>query len=156
MIALLKGSLRPAKVGALHNGGDGRNEIPLSSPRYVVVPPRQVSSADGESVNGHRRNILYLKYMPSRGLSVSSWISTSCQPHNLSKTSLEGTLKGGQHRGRKRKYWTDNVKEETSLLMPELLTRASAEKTRTRISAVSSLMSPRRPNRSRDRGTKVN
>ena len=46
---------------------------------------------------------------------------------SLSKTILQGTLEGGQRRGRKRKCWMDNLKEWTSLPMPELL--ASAQKT---------------------------
>ena len=46
--------------------------------------------------------------------------------------------------------WMDNTKEWTSLLVPELLTRASCRKDRKRISAESSLMFPRRLKRSRD------
>ena len=45
----------------------------------------------------------------------------------------------------------DNIKEWTSLPMPELLTKPSCIKDWKRISAESSLMSPRQPNRSRDR-----
>ena len=69
---------------------------------------------------------------------------------SLSQTILHGTLEGGQRYGRQRKCWMDNIKEWTSLPMPEMLTRASCRKDWRRISAESSLMSPRRPNRSRD------
>ena len=44
----------------------------------------------------------------------------------------------------------DNIKEWTSLPMPELLTWAFCRKDWKRISAESALMSPRRPNLSRD------
>ena len=72
---------------------------------------------------------------------------------SLSKTIPQGTAEGGRRRGRQRKWWMDNIKELTSLPMPELLTRASCRKDWKRISAESSLMPPslpRRPNRSRD------
>ena len=45
--------------------------------------------------------------------------------------------------------WIDNIKEWTFLSMQELLTRASCGKGWNRISAKSSFMSPRRPDRSR-------
>ena len=41
------------------------------------------------------------------------------------------------------KFWMDNIKEWTSLPMPELLTTASCRKGRRRISAESFLMFPR-------------
>ena len=49
-----------------------------------------------------------------------------------------------------RKCWMDNIKEWTSLPMPELLIRASFRKDWKRISFQSSLMSPRWPNQSKD------
>ena len=47
---------------------------------------------------------------------------------SLSKTTLQGTLEGGRCCGRQRKCWMDSIKEWTSLLMPELLTRAFCRK----------------------------
>ena len=71
----------------------------------------------------------------------------ACHTHDsLSKTILQGTLEGGRRRGRQRKCWLDNVKEWISLPIPELLTRASCRNDWKRISAESSIMSPRRPN----------
>ena len=71
--------------------------------------------------------------------------------HNsLSKIIFQGTLEGRRRRGRHRKCWMDNIREWTSLPMPDLLTRASSRKDWKRISAESSIMSPRRLNRSRD------
>ena len=71
--------------------------------------------------------------------------------HNsLSKTTLQGTLEGGRRHGRQKQCWMDKVKEWTSLLMPELLTTAFCRKDWKGISAESSVMFPRRPNRSRD------
>ena len=52
--------------------------------------------------------------------------------------------------GWQRKCWMDNIKDWTSLPMPELLTTASCRKDWKRISAESPLVSPRRPNRPRD------
>ena len=46
------------------------------------------------------------------------------------KPSLRTPLEGGRRRGQQRKCWMDNIKEWTSLPMPELLTTASCrEKT---------------------------
>ena len=59
---------------------------------------------------------------------------------SLPKTILQGTLEGGRRRGRQKKCWIDNIKEWTSLPMPELPTRASCRKDWKRISAESSLM----------------
>ena len=44
------------------------------------------------------------------------------------KTTRQGTLEGGQRSGQQRKCLVDNIKEWTSLPMPELLTRASSRK----------------------------
>ena len=51
-------------------------------------------------------------------------------------------LEGGRRCGWKRKCYTDNTKEWTSLRIPELLTRTSCRKDWKRISAESSFMSP--------------
>ena len=62
---------------------------------------------------------------------------------SLSKTILQGTLEGGRRRGREKKCWMDNVKEWTSLPMPELLTRASCRKDWKRICLLYTSPSPR-------------
>ena len=62
---------------------------------------------------------------------------------------LQGTLEGGWCCCWQRKCWMDNIKERTSLPMPELFTRASCRKDWKRISALS-LMSHWWPNQSRD------
>ena len=75
---------------------------------------------------------------------------TSHDSLSKSKTILQGTLEGGRRCGQQRKCWMANIKEWTSLPMPDLLTTASCRKDWNRISAELSLMSPWRPNRSRD------
>ena len=59
----------------------------------------------------------------------------TCQAH-LSKTILLGTLEDGWHCSWQRKYWMDNLKERTSLSMPEVLTVASCRNHGERISAI--------------------
>ena len=76
-----------------------------------------------------------------------AWFGHVTQRDSLSNPILQGTLVSGRRCGRQRKCWTDNTKEWTSLPMPELLTRTSCKKDWMRISAESSLMSPRRPYR---------
>ena len=80
-----------------------------------------------------------------------AWFGHPTRHDSLSKTILRGTLKGGRRRGRQIKCWMDNIKEWNFLPMPELLIRASCRNDWKRVPAESSLMSPRRPNRSRDR-----
>ena len=77
-----------------------------------------------------------------------AWSGHVTRHDSLSKPIFHGTLEGGRRRGRQRKCWMDNIKEWTSLLILELLTMASFRKDWKRISAESSLVSPRRPNRS--------
>ena len=79
-----------------------------------------------------------------------AWFGHVTRHDSLSKTILHGTMEGGRRCGRQRKCWMDNIKEWTYLPMLELLTRTSCERDWKRISAESSLMSPRRSNRSRD------
>ena len=69
---------------------------------------------------------------------------------SVSKTILQGCLEGGWCHGWQRKCWMDNIKEWTSLPMPELLTRASCKKDWKRISTKSFLMSVWWPDLSRD------
>ena len=81
-----------------------------------------------------------------------TWLGHVLRQDSLSKTIIHGTLEGGRRRDRQRKCWMDNIKVWTSLPMPERLTGASCRKKRLEgISAESSFMSPRRPNRSNER-----
>jgi exonuclease III len=79
-----------------------------------------------------------------------AWFGHVTRHDSLCKTILQGTLEGARRRGRQRKSWTDNVKEWTSLPMDELLTTAHNRPEWRRTAVSSSLMSPRRPDRSRD------
>ena len=79
-----------------------------------------------------------------------AWFRHVTRHDSLSKTILQGTLEGGRRRGRQRKCCMDNIKEWTSLPMPELPTRACCRKDWKRISVESSRVSLRRSNRSKD------
>ena len=79
-----------------------------------------------------------------------AWFGQVTRYDSLSKTILRGTLEKGRRRGRQKRCWMDNIKEWTSLPMPELLKRVSCKEDWRRISAELPFMSPRRPNRSRD------
>ena len=72
-----------------------------------------------------------------------AWFRQVTRHNSLSKTILQGTLEGGRCRGRQRKCWMDNIKERTSQPVPDMLTRTSYRKDWKRISADSSLVSPR-------------
>ena len=57
-----------------------------------------------------------------------AWFGHVTRHYSLSKTILYGSLEGGRRHGRHRKCWMDNIKQWTSLPMPELLTRAYCKK----------------------------
>ena len=82
-----------------------------------------------------------------------AWFRHVTRHDSLSKTTLQGTLEGGQRHGWQRKCWMDNMKEWTSLPMPELLTRASCRKDWKRISVESSPFSSDDPS---GQGTELN
>ena len=84
-------------------------------------------------------------YLITKKRQKLAWFGHLTCHDSLSKTIRQGTLEVGLHCGQQRKCWMDNVKELTSLPMPELLTRASCRKDWKRISAESSLMTPSDP-----------
>ena len=67
------------------------------------------------------------------------------RPDSLSNAILQGTQGSGRRRGRQRICRMDNVKEWTSLPMPELLTTSSCRKEWKSISEESSIMPPSPP-----------
>ena len=64
----------------------------------------------------------------SRDRNLLAWFRHVACHNSLSKTILQGTLEGGGHHGQQRKCWMDNIKEWTSLPVPDLLTMASCKK----------------------------
>ena len=67
-----------------------------------------------------------------------AWFGHVTRHNSLSKTILQGTLEGGQRRGRQRKSWMDNIKEWTFLPELELFTMVFRRKDWKRIFAESS------------------
>ena len=65
------------------------------------------------------------------------WFGHVTRHDSLFKTILQDTLEGGWRCGRQRKCWMVNIKEQTSLPMPDLLTRAPCRKDWKRISGES-------------------
>ena len=70
------------------------------------------------------------------------WLAHITGLDSLSKSILQGTLEGGRRCGWHRKYWMNNIKEWTSLPVPELLTRVSCRKDWKGVSAESFFMTP--------------
>ncbi|KAI8502778.1 hypothetical protein Bbelb_194800 [Branchiostoma belcheri] len=57
------------------------------------------------------------------------WFGHLTHHNNLAKTILQGTLEGKRRRGRQKKVWLDNIKDWTSLTVPQLLTAAQDRRT---------------------------
>ena len=72
------------------------------------------------------------------------WFGHVTRHDTLSKTILQGTVEGVRKSGRQRKSWLDNVKEWTTLSMPELLIQATDRAGWRRTSVSSSAVSPQR------------
>ena len=72
------------------------------------------------------------------------WFGHVTRHDTLSKTILQRTVEGRRKRGRQRKSWLDNVKEWTTLSMPELLSQATDRAGWRRTSVSSSAVSPQR------------
>ena len=71
-----------------------------------------------------------------------AWFGHVTRRASPSETILHGTFYGGRRRGRQRKCCKDNIKEWTSLPVPELLTRVSCRKDWKGVSAESFFMTP--------------
>ena len=79
-----------------------------ASPPMVTSIMFKLSTLDTNKILSHLSSAVYdLSYFPE------------------SKTILQGTVEGGRKRGRKGKSWHDNVKEWSTLNMPELLSQAT-------------------------------
>ena len=108
--------------------------------------PSTECGARPTSVRVHRN----LCWQLTRDGNLHGSVMSHATHDSLFRTLRQGTLEGGRRRGRQRKCWMDHIKEWTSLTTLELLTSTSFRTDWKKISAESSPMSPRRPNRSRD------
>ncbi|GFS04037.1 endonuclease-reverse transcriptase [Elysia marginata] len=79
-----------------------------------------------------------------------AWFGHVTRHDSLSKTILQGTVKGKRRRGRQKKAWCDNIKEWTGMAMYELVRSASDRDAWRQKTDSSALRSPRRPHRLRD------
>ncbi|KAI8518874.1 hypothetical protein Bbelb_021310 [Branchiostoma belcheri] len=61
--------------------------------------------------------------------SYPQWFGHVTRNNNLTKIILQGTLEGKRRRGRQKKVWQDNIKDWTSLTVPQLLTAAQDRRT---------------------------
>ena len=78
------------------------------------------------------------------------WFSHVTRHDTLPKTILQGTLEGGNKRGRQQKAWFDNIKEWTRMDSPILLKTAENRVRWRQLARTSSLSSPLRPQWSGD------
>ena len=78
------------------------------------------------------------------------WYGHIPRSSRLSKTILQGTVKGGRRQGRQKKRWEDNIREYTGLEFAKSQ-RAVENREKWRELVVKSSVVPRRPSRLRDR-----
>ena len=78
------------------------------------------------------------------------WYSHVSCSSGLSKTILQGTVKGGKRQGRQRKRWEDNIREWTGLEFGKSQRALENRKKWRKLVAKSSVVS-QRPSRLRDR-----
>ena len=78
------------------------------------------------------------------------WYDHLSRSSGLTKTILQGTVKGGRRQGRQRKRWEDNIREWTGLEFAKSQ-RAVENREQCRKLVAKSSVVPRRPSRLRDR-----
>ena len=74
------------------------------------------------------------------------WYGHVSHSSGLTKTTLQGTVKGGRRQGRQRKRWDDNIGEWTGLEFPKSK-RAVENRKKWRKLVVKSSVVPQRPSR---------
>ena len=77
------------------------------------------------------------------------WYNHISRASGLTKTILQGTVKGGRKQGRQRKRWEDNIREWTGLEFGESQ-RAVEKREKWRELVAKSSVAPQRPSRLRD------
>ncbi|CAM1325864.1 Uncharacterised protein r2_g3476 [Pycnogonum litorale] len=77
------------------------------------------------------------------------WYGHISRSQGLSKTILQGTVRGGRRRGRQKKRWEDNIREWTGLSFSDSQ-RATEDRDRWRGIVAQSSVAPQRPARLRD------
>ena len=78
------------------------------------------------------------------------WYGHVSRSSGLTKTILQGTVKGGRRQSRQRKRWEDNIGEWTGLEFAKSLRAVENREKWRKLVAKSSVM-PQRPSRLRDR-----
>jgi len=73
-----------------------------------------------------------------------AWSGHVMRHDTLSKTILQGTVDGGRRQGRQRQSGSDNIKDWTEMIFPDLLSMAANRTARRNTSASSAIRSPRR------------
>ena len=115
---------------------------------YVMSPWWYVMQASPQTLKPNIYNPLACRNLLTATVKRRklAWLGHVTRHDSLFKTVLQNTLEGERRNGRQRKCWVDNVKEWTSLLVPEFVTmafrRKKKKKRRERISVGSFLMSP--------------
>ena len=99
-----------------------RNQLPEETPPYLLLGAQVQRPFAGQ--DQRPREFIGTSSVKRRKL---AWFGHVTRHDSLSQTDLHGTLEGGQHRGRQRKCWMGNIKEWTSLPLPELLKCPPAE-----------------------------
>ena len=82
------------------------------------------------------------------------WYGHVSRSSGLSKTILQGTVKGGRRQGRQRKRWEDNIREWTGLEFGKSQ-RAVENREKWRKLVAKSSVVPKRPSRLRDRWDEI-
>ena len=77
------------------------------------------------------------------------WYGHVSHPSGLTKTILQGTVKGGRRQGRQRKRWKDNTREWTGLEFGKSQ-RAVENREKWRKLVAKSSVVPQRPSQLRD------
>ena len=79
------------------------------------------------------------------------WYGHVSRSSGLSKTTLQGTVKGGRRRGKQRRRWEDNIREWTGLEFAKSQRAVENREKWRKLVVKLCVVSPTRPSRLRDR-----
>ena len=120
-----------------------------------VLPQDAMHLIQGHATNKKVRAKIQQAIGPHEDLTILKrrklqWYGYVSRSSGLTKTILQGTVKGGRRQGRQRKSWEDNIRKWTGLEFAKSQRAVENRKKWRKLVAKSSVV-PQRPSRLRDR-----
>ena len=83
--------------------------MPQKAPRHHLQRPHLKRNRTRQAIRPHEDLLTTVKQRKLK------WYGHMTRSSGLAKTILQGTVQGGQRRGRQKKRWEDNIPERTGM-----------------------------------------